>query len=386
MTRHWVVWLAWMFWLAGSSWAQEEDYLDIERSRVGSHYGSVENASISLFPLSPGPGTVFRRAIAHAGARGLRIHFSVDSPGEQSTWKVLLFDRRGEIRWISEEGNANEPDFWSAEIPGDVVTLEVHSKSATEGVRLRVDGYLVVSEVIRPESISPDGLDQLRPIGRQRPRIRGWGRSVARLRFVGDDGSAYFCTGFLVARDLLMTNEHCIQSERERRSAQVDFDYDTPGAPLVPRLLKAILLLDRELDYGLFRLAQPTDLTPLLLREAVVQEGNPLLVIQHPAGEPKQVSLIGCAIQYTSLRGRGKSQSDFGHLCDTLGGSSGSPVLNPRDGTVIGLHHFGYKKGSTRPVNQAVKIGEILRNIERRDQAVYREILGRIPEKQRLAR
>jgi hypothetical protein len=238
-----------------------------------------------------------------------------------------------------------------------------------ETVRLVVDRYLPLSAPPRQESIT--GRDQRAAIGTQAQRIRDWGRSVARIRFVGDEGIAYFCTGFLVAPDLLLTNEHCIQSERERRSALVDFDYDTAGSRARPYLLSTTVLLDAGLDYGLFRLKKTPGRPPLPLRDTQIADGQALLIIQHPAGEPKQVSLTQCTVSQTSLKGRGEPGTDFGHLCDTLGGSSGSPVQDPRNGDVVGLHHLGFRKGSPGAVNQAVKIGKILQDIQDRDRDAY---------------
>ena len=39
------------------------------------------------------------------------------------------------------------------------------------------------------------------------------------------------------------------------------------------------------------------------------------------------------------IEGKG---SDFGHTCDTMEGSSGSPVLRRADLKVVGLHHWGF--------------------------------------------
>jgi V8-like Glu-specific endopeptidase len=87
-----------------------------------------------------------------------------------------------------------------------------------------------------------------------------------------------------------------------------------------------------------------------------------LVVVEHPGGEPKQVSIKDCAVQGTTKMGV-QSKSDFGHTCDTLGGSSGSPVMRLSDGVLVGLHHFGFTSGDLDPVNQAVYIHLVIEDI-----------------------
>ncbi len=55
-------------------------------------------------------------------------------------------------------------------------------------------------------------------------------------------------------------------------------------------------------------------------------------------------------------------KTDFEHRCDTLGGSSGSPVLDRASLNVVGLHHLGFLEGDT-PVNRAVLIADVLAKI-----------------------
>jgi V8-like Glu-specific endopeptidase len=83
-------------------------------------------------------------------------------------------------------------------------------------------------------------------------------------------------------------------------------------------------------------------------------------MVQHPAGEPKQVSRKGCFVSALSAQGVSE-KTDFGHKCDTLGGSSGSPVLNEQF-AVVGLHHFGFEGADPwRDQNRAVSI-DLIRN------------------------
>jgi hypothetical protein len=120
-----------------------------------------------------------------------------------------------------------------------------------------------------------------------------------------------------------------------------------------------------------------------------------LVIVQHPSGEPKQASIADCQLSgpdrvpvppggtcvYGNLPGVNRvgvtpgDKTDFGHLCDTKGGSSGSPVADWDTGLVVGLHHFGFLDGSADPVNQAVVHTRILQDILRQDKAAHAEII-----------
>jgi len=147
------------------------------------------------------------------------------------------------------------------------------------------------------------------------------------------------------------------------RSALVDFDYDSSRASPSTLRLTEIVAKDPELDFALLRLAEPSGRWPLRLESREPSEDQALLIIQHPAGEPKQVSVLDCRVSGAQITGLTTKLTDFGHLCDTLGGSSGSPVQDIKSGTVIGLHHLGFRSGHADPVNQAVKIGLIIQRL-----------------------
>ena len=72
-------------------------------------------------------------------------------------------------------------------------------------------------------------------------------------------------------------------------------------------------------------------------------------------------------------------ESDFfEHTADTLGGSSGSPLLSSETNAVIGLHHVGIDRDGVKDgrgqINRAVPMALILEDIKERAPNVYSEL------------
>jgi hypothetical protein len=146
------------------------------------------------------------------------------------------------------------------------------------------------------------------------------------------------------------------------RSALADVDFiqgTTPGRSV---RFRRLLMTDARLDFSLLELDQPLDRPALALGNARPAPKQALAIVQHPAGEPKQLSERGCIVALAAAPGISSDLTDFEHACDTLGGSSGSPVIDRTTLRVIGLHHLGFLPGDT-PVNRAVHISDVLNKI-----------------------
>jgi V8-like Glu-specific endopeptidase len=224
-----------------------------------------------------------------------------------------------------------------------------------------------------PVRLSITGENQLTAINLQEAWVQDIGKRIARLRFVADDRKIYTCTAFLVAPQLLLTNQHCIAGDTELESALVDFDYDSAIAETLFTRLKTLVANDYDLDYSIVELLDTVDRTPLSLDEAAAIADQDLLIIQHPGGQPKQVSVQDCKVGLQQVKGRGDVQSDFEHLCDTQTGSSGSPVIDRQHRLVVGLHHLGFEEDNNNLHNRAVHIGMILDDL---DEALRARITG----------
>ncbi len=150
-----------------------------------------------------------------------------------------------------------------------------------------------------------------------------------------------------------------------------DFDYVHGVPPSTPLTFKELVLTDTALDYSLMRLSSSSPY-PSLSFGSDPQNNDELVVIEHPAGEVKQASILDCRVEGASLDGVSQGGTDFGHRCDTLGGSSGSPVM--KGGKVSGLHHLGIDPSGSILVNRAVKVSLLLSDIKSKAPSVAAEI------------
>jgi hypothetical protein len=345
--------IAMLLCLFSTAVAQNETPISVDPDRVLSRYGESETIQLSL-PIQPGIGVVSKADLKRS-ASALRLHFVVSAPASTPSWGVQVMDKKDKKIWSYSAAADSSTDFWSDEIPGDVAKVEVFAVAEISNLRLSID-RIIVSR--KPTEVRALTVDKLMPIDKAPATVQGWGRSVARLVFVRDGGGQFLCTGFLIAADLFMTNNHCIKTPTEMSSGLAEFDFDRANATPLTLRFKQLLQTNRDLDFTLLRLATPSDRPPFTFDTSVNEQRN-MVIIQHPAGRPKQVSIDNCKVFGAQVAGVTAALTDFGHGCDTLGGSSGSPALDLQTGRVLGLHHLGFLP-TDQPINRAVRIQQIL--------------------------
>ena len=187
-------------------------------------------------------------------------------------------------------------------------------------------------------------------------------------------------TGFLVAPDLLLTNNHVLNSREVARRARVRFDYRTgeDGLPtegvvynLDPDALFITSPAEGGLDYTFVRIVgAPQNRFGHIAMQRAVFSAEPLEranVVHHPAGDPKRVSLQDNQVLEfdTAL---------LHYASDTMGGSSGSPVFD-NTWRLIALHHASrtLPAGQVSPdgsgarvINEGIKISAIAIDLDSR--------------------
>jgi Trypsin-like peptidase domain/PLD-like domain len=174
-------------------------------------------------------------------------------------------------------------------------------------------------------------------------------RTIARILVSVSGGqAAAFATGFMVSPRLLMTNHHVLENDSSARSSLAEFNYQRRGdGTLIGSSVfqldpDTFFFNDQVLDYALVAVRGQdatgralADFGYNLLSEdegkaIAAQWGN---IIQHPGGEPKQVSLRENQIVDVLT-------SFIHYKTDTAPGSSGAAVFNDR-WEIVALHHSG---------------------------------------------
>ncbi|RAS68358.1 V8-like Glu-specific endopeptidase [Lentzea atacamensis] len=243
--------------------------------------------------------------------------------------------------------------FWAMSITGDKAVVSVNNPLS----RVRIDkitrGYTEAEMSSQPSVQSICGTNDYKDAVCYRssnPTEFGKTASVAKLLRNGSS----LCTGWRVGpKNHMLTNNHCFTSTN---GIEVWFNYQCPtcggttSATVTKVMADRVLKTNAGLDYTLFSVRNFETITSfgyLELDARVPAVGEEMYIIGHPAGKLKKLSLRDnnngggyCVVRAVRVNGS-SSQSDISYMCDTEGGSSGSPVLSRRTHKVIGLHHFG---------------------------------------------
>lgn len=198
-------------------------------------------------------------------------------------------------------------------------------------------------------------------------RLDGDGPERARTRAVGYlslPARGTRCTAFLIAPDVLMTNHHCVPEAASARGASFDptREAGVPNASRARYACETRLGGDSSLDFALLACeGRPGDAFGVLALDGrAPARGGDIYVVQQNCD---YYTSPGCSPDKVLSRG---ALTEVGyrlsHDADTLGGSSGSPVLSASGHAVIGLHNAGVgNDGHGRgTVNRAVPMSRIV--------------------------
>lgn len=314
-----------------------------------------------------GSQSVIASSVPSAISIKLRLGYIDGSDVPPGVAVVVRDSNHREVARYAGERLAEERWLWSPLIKGAAATVEVIGAAAPSA-----DFQAVVAAVAsntppaKPtlNIVRAFDLEDIEYIRVNQPDIFAASRAVAKISFVNSKGSAA-CSGFLVGDSQLLTNYHCISTQELCNSADVIFGFDKPDMTLGQEMQRCLRLIDKDedLDAALLEVAgSPGQRWGVLEFSAGGDPSVPeaAVVVQHPAGFQKFVSRIDCVVVTMPADGI-KKGADFGHSCDTMDGSSGSPVLRRGDLKVIGLHHWGFVAGDAKwkAENRAVQISRI---------------------------
>ncbi|NMO22105.1 trypsin-like serine protease [Pyxidicoccus fallax] len=158
------------------------------------------------------------------------------------------------------------------------------------------------------------------------------------------------CTAWLVSRDVIITNNHCIGSASEASGARASFNYED-GVASASRVWYNCGTLIKTWsgdDMTALRCTAtngqlPGDVYGWLTVSSTNAATNASIYVVHQNCDYYTTS--GCTPTKKSSPGVVKnanySTTDLSYDADTLGGSSGSPVISSSTHQVVGLHHIG---------------------------------------------
>lgn len=288
---------------------------------------------------------------------------------EQATTRPVVTE--GEVPFVERE--IPDRPFADVESRGGVDQPEVMLEGWTTGFEAAIGRYVT----------SPAGLLAILADRRRAVAVV----SCRGVDFRGNSGE-WVGTGFIVGKNLFVTNNHVINSREVARDAVAEFGYEVTteslleaGAPRAGQTQKFKLDPSRlfvtspavdGLDYTFVWIeAAAQEAFGFIKMERgsfTAEEGMQTFIIHHPEGEPKAVSLDDTEVFGITTR-------IIHYSSDTKEGSSGAPVFDPR-GRLIALHHASRRQevtlhdgGKSDTINEGIKIAAIAIDLQNRMRA-----------------
>jgi hypothetical protein len=252
---------------------------------------------------------------------------------------------KARVRLINEASNEKGADTGRGE---PVVLISHVMEGYPEGIMQPLAEKGLLAGGSGPEIRSICGTDNKKAVACYTGTKATRAQAVARLLLSG--GGA--CTTWrLGSGNHFMTNNHCFSTASGVRAAEIQFNYQnttctgTTTATITKVAGSSLLKTSSSLDYSLYTVASTANLSSfgsLSLDVRIPTAGETIYIPQHPGGRKKELG-----VESTSDSGglckisTAQSGVDSLYLCDTEGGSSGSPVLATSSNKVINLHHLG---------------------------------------------
>lgn len=201
---------------------------------------------------------------------------------------------------------------------------------------------------------------------RIRDAIQATIQSVGRIEVKGHPAMEWIGTGWLIANDVVITNRH-VAKEFTRQAGRswvfepgmrgrIDFREEFGGGGSAEFRLTEVIGVHDDVDLALFRVVRRAAGKPLpaplklVSRKVRPKKGQEVYVIGFPASDsrrndPDEMRRIFDNIYNVKRLQPGEvirvSGSEFKHDCSTLGGNSGSCVVDLESHRVLGLHFSG---------------------------------------------
>jgi len=276
------------------------------------------------------------------------------------------------------------------------------------GASLSQDDKRTLEAIVLPNGLRPvfdiqndsfsDLPDPWQPLNNHRAFLEQCIRGIGRINVPGHARLQYAGTGFVVGDNLLLTNRHVAELFCQTGGSQlaftpgispnVDVKQEVNGSTSIVIKLTAPILILSDWDAALLRTSElPAGVLPLklLARPPEMLSGRTATIVGYPALDTRggteeilqQIQIFRAVFDKKRLQpGRvigmkqtasfGKNVNALAHDCSTLGGNSGSTLIDVEAETVLGLHFEGYYLVA----NYAVPSWQLAANRRLRDEGV----------------
>jgi V8-like Glu-specific endopeptidase len=190
---------------------------------------------------------------------------------------------------------------------------------------------------------------------------RASSKAVGYLRYENAEGETKRCTAWLVSKDVIITNNHCVGTLAVAESARVSFNYED-GVSNSNRIWYScpfLLKTSQALDSTALRCAPINGKYPgevygfLSMAESDAPVNAPIYVI-HQNCYPKPCTATKKYSPGVVRNANYGTYPQLLHDADTESGSSGAPVLSGSSHQVVGLN-----EGSNNSLNRATKVSAL---------------------------
>jgi len=272
---------------------------------------------------------------------------------------------------------------FGAAITGDQKSQALDAASiVAAGGQLNEEHLAVLESIVLPNGLRPaydilhDSFDDLpsvwSDINAARAPLESMIRSIGRLNVVGHPSLSFIGTAFVCGDGWLMTNRHVVELVmsvkpmsldlvfRPGLSANVDLKQEVASTDSVVLELTGVACISTTWDAGLFKTKSlPPSAAPTPLRASKPPNivARTAAVIGYPAFDAaenliQQIQIFrgtfdkkrlepGKINGYAPIKSFGNTVTALAHDCTTLGGNSGSALIDVAEAQVFGLHFGG---------------------------------------------
>jgi endonuclease G len=201
---------------------------------------------------------------------------------------------------------------------------------------------------------------------RSRKALAQSARAVGRIELKGHPNFDWVGTGWLVAPDIIATNRHVAREFARAGDGEWVFRAGVDGRPMQASIdfleefnreesrafaLRRVLHIEDDAgpDLAFLQISAESLAPPIALADAAIQPGQHVAVIGYPARDSRIPDLPLMERMFGGMYDKkrlapGQASPGAGallHDCTTLGGCSGSPVIDLATGAAVGIHFAG---------------------------------------------